>query len=194
MRIRHVLLFLALTLTVIPRMSIAVSMPPSPSPFSRQLESNTSDGDMRQSAFDPRGFDSGFWRSESLAPPVQQEQTDNDNPVATSAGTGSATPQAETVRHSLDKTLNFSRYSDNLAMRAIEMPEILGKSELQATEEPDEEKGTTLSDWEYAAVTAAGRATRGSTASGPSATSAIVGFVGIIIVIGAYVSSGNRQQ
>jgi len=175
-------------------MPIAVAMPPSTSPFSRQLESNTSEANVRQSTFDPRGIDSGFWRSEYLARPVQQEQTDSDNPLATSAGTRSATPQAETVRHSPDKTLNFSRYSDNLAMRAIEMPEIRGKSELQATEEPDEEKGTTLSDWEYAAVTAAGSATRGSTASGPSATSAIVGFVGIIIVIGAYVSSGNRQQ
>ncbi|MBC7965053.1 MAG: hypothetical protein H7Z17_03925, partial [Fuerstia sp.] len=83
-------------------------------------------------------------------------------------------------------------YSDNLAIVPIEIPVIMGQAELQATGEPEARDATTLSDWEYAVVKSGGSATVGSTASGPSVTSAIVGFVGIIIVIGAYASSGKN--
>ena len=80
----------------------------------------------------------------------------------------------------------------------VEIPVIIEKSEYRAVRESDVETAApTMSDWEYAAVTATGSSkstTIGFTTSGPSATSAIVGFVGTIIVIGAYASSVERKQ
>ena len=51
-----------------------------------------------------------------------------------------------------------------------------------------------MSEWETAVADSGASVTPGFTASGPSLTSAIVGFVGIMIVIGAYVSSGKRNR
>ena len=89
-------------------------------------------------------------------------------------------------------------YSNNLAMIPVEIPVIIGKSEHQAVRESDAETSApTMSDWEYAAVTATSGSrstTIGFTTSGPSATSAIVGFVGTIIVIGAYASSVGHNK
>ncbi|MEJ7595148.1 MAG: hypothetical protein WKF77_26795 [Planctomycetaceae bacterium] len=197
MRLKNVLLFAGLTLTVIQRLPRVASMPqfvPATSQLSSQLKSNTFGGDVQQSTFDPFGYDSGFWRTEYTTGPPKQGPTAADNPVAASAGIRSATPQTEIARNSEDKTSDLYIYSDKLAAALNETPVIVGPSEAQTVGEADELPATTQSDWEYAALNAADGPTVGSTSSGPSTTSAIAGFVGIIIVIGAYVSSGNRHQ
>lgn len=129
---------------------------------------------MRQSVSDPPGFDSGLWRAEYLT----QRADENDPGVSASRGA--------------------FVYSNSLAMIPVDIPVTIGKSEHEEVRESD--AGTsapTMSDWEYAAATATSSsksATIGFTSSGPSATSAIVGFVGTIIVIGAYASSVGRQK
>ena len=193
MRLPHVLLFAGLTLTVIQSAASMPQMDLPTSQLSSQLTSNPSGGDVRQAAFDALGYDSAFWRSEYAAGPLKQGQTADDETIAESAETGSATPQTETARNSADKTSDVFIYSDQLAVTLNETPVIMAPSEAQTAGEPDELPATTQSDWEYAALNAANGPTVGSTSSGPSATSAIAGFVGIIIVIGTYVSSGNRR-
>lgn len=193
MRLKSMLLFAGLALTVI---QCVASMPQKDSPTSRlssQLKLNPSGGDVRQAAFDVRGYDSAFWRSEYAAGTLKQDQTTDDEGVTASAETGSAIPQTETARSSTDKTSNLIMYSDKLVVTLNNTPVIIAPSEAQTAGEPDELPATTQSDWEYAALNAADGPTVGSTSSGPSATSAIAGFVGIIIVIGAYVSSGNHR-
>ena len=197
MRFKHVLLCVGLTLIVIQRVPSVASMPqidPSPLQLSSQFTSNTSGGDVRHSAFGTLGFDSGFWRTEYAARPAEQDQNADDNPIAVSTETRSATAHNETAHHSKDKTPDAFDYSDNLAVLPIEIPVISGPFEIQAVGEPDKLPATTQSDWEYAAADATEGKSVGSTKPGPSVISAIVGFVGIVIVIGAYVSSGNRNQ
>ena len=129
---------------------------------------------MRQFASDPPVFDSGLWRAEYLTQHADENDT-RENP-----------------------SIGAFVYSSNLAMMPVEIPVVIGKPKHQAVRESDAETSVpTMSDWEYAAVTATGNGnstTIGFTASGPSATSAIVGFVGTIIVIGAYASSVERKQ
>jgi hypothetical protein len=195
MRIKHVLLSAGLILTVSETITIATATPqiePSASPHPSQFTSHTSGSDMRQSAFDPHGYDSGLWRSAYLARLAEKNQAADDAPVASSRKTHFATSETVSPDQREDQTSDSILYSDNLAMVPIEIPVIMGQPELQAAGEPEESDVTTLSDWECAVVKSGGSATLGSTASGPSATSAIVGFVGIIIVIGAYASSGKN--
>jgi hypothetical protein len=197
MRFKQVLLCVGLALIVIQRVPSVASMPqidPSTSRLSSQFTSNTSGGDVRQSACDPLGYDSGFWRTEYAARAAEQDQHADDNPIAVFRETRPATAQNETANPSADKASGPFVYSDNLAVIPIETAVIMSSTEFQAVGEPDELAATTQTDWEYAAVNATGGSTVGSTKPGPSVTSAIVGFVGIIIVIGAYVSSGNRNQ
>ena len=197
MRFKHVLLCVGLTLIVIQRVPSVASMPqidPSPLQLSSQFTSNTSGGDVRQSAFGALGYDSGFWRTEYAARPAEQDQNADDNPIAESTETRSATAQHETANHSTDTASDALVDVDSAAVIPTEVAVNIGPSEIQAIGEPDELPATTQSDWEYAAVYATGSTTPGSTKPGPSVISAIVGFVGIIIVIGAYVSSGNRNQ
>ena len=165
----------AIPFLLIPCSSTSADLPDagaSPLPQSSQLTTGTSGGDMRQSESDPPGFDSGLWRAEYLT----QRADENDTRVGPS--------------------IDAFVYSNNLAMIPVKIPVIIGKSEHQAVRESDAEMSApTMSDWEYAAVSATSSSkskTIGFTTSGPSATSAIVGFVGTIIVIGAYASSVGR--
>ena len=197
MRIKYVLLSAGLILTVNQPILTAIATPqiePSTSPNPSLFTPHASGSDMRQSAFDSHGYDSGLWRSAYLARPAEDNQAADDDPIASSTTAHSATPETASAGHGKNKTSESILHSDNLAMVPIEFPVIMGQSELQATGEPEERDATTLSDWEYAVVKSGGNPTVGSTASGPSATSAIVGFVGIIIVIGAYASSGKRAS
>ena len=194
MRIKYVLLSAGLILTVNQPILTAIATPqiePSTSPNPSLFTPHASGSDMRQSAFDSHGYDSGLWRSAYLARPAEDNKAADDDPIASSTTAHSATPETASAGHGKNKTSESILHSDNLAMVPIEIPVIMGQSELQSTGEPERD-ATTLSDWEYAVVKSGGNPTVGSTASGPSATSAIVGFVGIIIVIGAYASSGKR--
>ena len=191
MRFRHVLLVVGLPLVAIQRMPSVASMPqldPSNSQLSSQFSSNTSGRDVQQTDFDPLGYDSGFWSTEYAARPAERDQNVDENPIAASTAMHSAT-----ALHSADRMSDATVYSDNLALIPIEVAVAIGPAEIQAAGEPDEFTATTQSDWDYAAMNAAGSTIAGSTQPGPSVTSAIVGFVGIVIVIGAYVSSGNRN-
>ena len=198
MRIKHFLRFVALTaltLMAIQRMPsvAAVSQTESStSQVSSEFTSDESGGDVRQSAFDPLGYDSGLWRSEYLG-----RQNDDKNAhrqlIPAPVGTQSALRQAGTSHHSRDDKFGSSIFSDHLAMIPIEIPVVIRTPEPQGVGESDAQSATTMSDWEFAAATATGNATIGFTRSGPSATAAIVGFVGIVILIGAYVSSGKHK-
>lgn len=197
MRIKHVLHFVVLTLMAIQRTSGVAAMPPtepstSTSQVSSRFTSAASGSDVRQSAFDSLGYNSGLWRSEYLA--QQNDDDDADRQlIAASDGTQSARPQTGTSHQSRDNKLGPPVYSDYLAMIPIEIPVVMRTSDFLAAGDSEAQFTTAMSDWEYAAAAATGSKTIGLTTSGPSATSAIVGFVGIVIVIGAYVSSGKRK-
>ncbi|MBC7965576.1 MAG: hypothetical protein H7Z17_06565, partial [Fuerstia sp.] len=159
MPIKHVLLSVGLVLTVNQRILTATAMPqfePSASPHPSQITPHTSLSDLRQSAFDPHGYDSGLWRSAYLARPAEDDQTADDDPIASSVTTHSAAPETASAGQVKDKTSDSILYSDNLAMVPIEIPVIMGQAELQATGEPEDLDATTLSDWEYAVVKSGG--------------------------------------
>ncbi len=196
MRLTHLLLLVGLTLMVIQGKPSTAAMPqidPPTSQHSSQLTSNTASADVRQSASDPLGIDSGFWRTEYTARPAEQDPTTNDNPIASSTETHSGTPQFEAANLATDRTPDSIVSGDNMVIGPVEILVTIGHAEIQAARKPDELPATNLSDWDYAVLKSSGSATVGFTKSGPSMTSAIVGFVGIIIVIGAYVSSGSRR-
>ena len=202
MRIKHFLRFVALTaltLMAIQRMPsvAAVSQTESStSQVSSQFTSDESGGDLRQSAFDPLGYDSGLWRSEYLGRQNDDKNADRQL-IPAPVGTQSAPRQAGTSHHRRDDKFGSSIFSDHLAMIpvdiTVDIPVVIRTPEPQGVGESDPQSATTMSDWEFAAATATGSATIGFTKSVPSVTSAIVGFVGIVIVIGAYVSSIERK-
>ena len=179
--------------------SISVGAMPQPEEAAVQgsprIEPDSSDGSMRQAKADPQGFDSGLWRAEYMTQPADDNAAEGDQSVAAIDRAPEVGGPAVPVPRSKDYTFGSLIYSDNLAMVPIEIPVVINKSEFQAAHESDADLSTpTMSDWEYASVTATGSKTIGFTTSGPSATSAIVGCIGILIVIGAYVSSGERRQ
>lgn len=132
-----------------------------------------------QVAADAIGFDSGLWRSEY----IQQQKTDNDeSPTPTPVSSLASAPPAAFI------------YSDNLVTIPLNTPALMETPAIQVNGESSFEEETTMSEWENAVASSGGKATPGSTASGPSLTSAIVGCVGIMIVVGAYVSSGKRNR
>lgn len=162
---------------------------------SLRIESDSSDRSMRQAKADPQGFDSGLWRAEYMTQPADENAAEGDQSIAVRNGAQALGGPAVPVPRSKDHAFGSLIYSDNLAMMPIEIPVVINKSEFQAVHQADADLSTpTLSDWEYASATATGSRTIGFTTSGPSATSAIVGAIGILIVIGAYVSSGERRQ
>ncbi len=139
-----------------------------------------------QIATDAIGFDSGLWRSEFLN---QRNPEDNDAEEPGSDGTKPATPPVPAK--SPEPAFVYSNKLitiplDTSAVAETHVPDAKDESSLQAE--------TTLSEWENAVAESGASVTPGSTASGPSVISAIVGFVGIMIVIGAYASSGNRNR
>ena len=198
MQIKHFLRFVALTaltLMAIQRMPsvAAVSQTESStSQVSSEFTSDESGGDVRQSAFDPLGYDSGLWRSEYLGRQNDDKNADRQL-IPAPVGTQSAPRQAGTSHHRRDDKFGSSIFSDHLAMIPVDIPVVIRTPEPQGVGESDPQSATTMSDWEFAAATATGSATIGFTKSVPSVTSAIVGFVGIVIVIGAYVSSIERK-
>ncbi len=198
MRIKHFLRFVALTaltLMAIQRMPsvAAVSQTESStSQVSSEFTSDESGGDVRQSAFDPLGYDSGLWRSEYLGRQNDDKNADRQL-IPAPVGAQSAPRQAGTSHHRRDDKFGSSIFSDHLAMIPVDIPVVIRTPEPQGVGESDPQSATTMSDWEFAAATATGSATIGFTKSVPSVTSAIVGFVGIVIVIGAYVSSIERK-
>lgn len=191
------LLFSLLVSMVIPGLSSTAGMPhsgSSPVPGSPEFTSHTSRGDMRQSAADPFGFDSGFWRAEYLPQGAVEDRTDDDSSFDKAIGTTSAHTPSGTAPQEQDDPLDSLTYSDELAITSIQNPNVTGSSELlQFGDSVAQSSTPKMSDWESAAATATTNATIGFTASGPSATSAIVGFAGIMIVIGAYASSSVRK-
>lgn len=197
MRIQRTLLWVGFLLTVNHHIRHVTATPQvEPSAFQSSLRSApyAPSSNLRQSTFDFQGFDSGLWRSIYLATPANEYQAAETNTVARSTDKPAELAEKKSAGHSREKPFDATSYSDKLALIQIENPLITGQSELQATGEPDAHELATLSDWEYMAVKSGGGKTVGATASGPSATSAIVGFVGIIIVIGTYASSGKSTR
>lgn len=52
----------------------------------------------------------------------------------------------------------------------------------------------TLSDWQQAAAVSVGRKGRTLNSNGPSLISLVVGVVGLIVIVGAYMTSGKKQH
>ena len=142
-------------------------------------------------------YDSGLWRSEYLrqsheevdAAVIESENSSdagdaiqNDPLTAVDASSGMTKPPAAIV------------YSASLISIPFDSPAATQSLEFQAIDEFDVQLDATMSEWDHAVSKAGGGVTSGAMASGPSVTSAIVGFVGIMIVVGAYVSSGKRNR
>jgi len=179
MRTNHILHGVGLTLVGTLCLSMCSAAQQTQSPSFRQS--------VPQIASDAIGFDSGLWRSEYLQQPTQEDKDTKHSAsdVATSA----------TISSSAKSPPPAFVYSDKLVTIPLDIPAVIetpmqhanGESSLLMEE-------TAMSEWENAVAESGGSVTPGSTASGPSVTSAIVGFVGIMIVIGAYVSSGKRNR
>jgi len=166
----------------------------SPLQKSAELKRNNLGRNMPQSTADPIGFDSGLWRAEYLTQLTDEGKDQKCSVEITTGGKVFASTSSLPASRGKDNTMRSLIYSDKLALMPIEIPIIAERSEYQPVRDSCAESTVpTMSDWEYAAVTATKSTTIGFTTSGPSATSAIVGFVGIMIVIGAYVSSSQRK-
>lgn len=148
-----------------------------------------------QIATDAIGFDSGLWRSEYLQQLTQDDDDDDTKPSTSTIMTSAKTAASAATSGSAKSPPPAFVYSDKLVTIPLDIPAMIetpmqhanGESSLLMEE-------TAMSEWENAVAESGGSVTPGSTASGPSVTSAIVGFVGIMIVIGAYVSSGKRNR
>lgn len=137
-------------------------------------------------ASDAVGFDSGLWRSEFLQQPKQGKDE--------TAAAISAEMQNSTASGAAKSTPPAFVYSDKLVTIPLDTPALIDPQMLDANGHAALQEETTMSEWENAVAVSGASVTPGFTASGPSITSAIVGFVGIMIVIGAYVSSGKRNR
>ena len=159
------------------------------------------ESDAKQSRFDPSGFDSALWRSEYLWQASEDDLTGKE-----SQGNSSPTEDVTDVRplpatkgpndapeRKKDAQAAIS-YSNGLITMPIDVPTAMESRGLTMDGNSHDAPNVTMSDWEKAVFNSAGKSTLGFTASGPSVTSAIVGFVGTMIVIGAYVSSGKRNR
>ena len=184
MRNKHILHGLGLTLIATMLLSVCTAAPQKPSVSRSML--------VPQIASDAIGFDSGFWRSEYLQQPKEDKDKDKDKDktdasssdlMATATASGSAKqPPAAFV------------YSDTLITVPLDTPAVIDIQLGEASSQLGLVEETTMSEWENAVAESGASVTPGSTISGPSVTSAIVGFVGIMIVLGAYVSSGKRNR
>ena len=139
-----------------------------------------------QIASDAIGFDSGLWRSEFLQQPTQDD-------VDTKAST-SDVMTAEATSGSAKSPPPAFVYSDKLITIPLDTPALVETHMHHADGESNLQEDAVMSEWQNAVAESGASVTPGFTASGPSVTSAIVGFVGIMIVIGAYVSSGKRNR
>ncbi len=137
-------------------------------------------------ASDAVGFDSGLWRSEYLQQPKQDKDKTKVPP--------SEVMPNKTTSDPVKSTPTSFRYSENLITIPLNTSSVIDTQIHQADGESTIQEETTMSEWDNAVSESTASVTPGSTASGPSITSAIVGFVGIMIVIGAYVSSGKRNR
>ncbi len=154
-------------------------------------------GDRTQSPFDVMGFDSGLWRSEYLRPPTEDiddaQKASDPSPTANQLSELASLPSVP-LSNAKKTTLAASNYSDSLVPMPIDIPTFTDTPGFHTIRASEEDVDTPKSDWENSIANSAGNATLGLTASGPSATSAILGIVGILIVAGAYVSSGKRNR
>lgn len=142
-------------------------------------------------AADAIGFDSGLWRSEYL----QQQKSDKEEGDASATDVMQSDVMTSTPVSSSAKSPPAAFiYSDNLVTIPLDTPALIESQGIQINGESTFEEEATMSEWENAVASSGGNATPGFTASGPSLTSAIVGCVGIMIVVGAYVSSGKRNR
>lgn len=140
-------------------------------------------------------YDSAFWRTEYL-PSDDEKKAEGEagqNADANGLSVGSDGHSQTHAASSIDAALEKLIQSDTIELATTAMPtptsNTLGSSDSGEDSNPIEG----MSDWEFAASEATDNATIGATASGPSATSAIVGIVGVLIVIGAYVSSSGGK-
>ncbi|MDA1230695.1 MAG: hypothetical protein O2856_07975 [Planctomycetota bacterium] len=169
----------------------------SPWPLSPEIAAVAVGSDRTQSPFDAMGFDSGLWRSEYLRPPA--EDTDDAQKASDPSPTANQLSELASLSsvpepNAKMTTLAAFGYSDSLVPMPIDIPTVTETSGFHTIIASEEDVDTTMSDWENSNANSAGNATLGLTASGPSATSAILGVVGILIVAGAYVSSGKQNR
>ncbi len=141
------------------------------------------------------GYDSGLWRLEYLQSTQQDHtgSTENAGDVLTASGRIDSTTNGTNTAGAIDGTLAKLINNDTIEFATTSVPVLNETNDLLPDgSDPLDTTLQAMSDWEYASSFAAENKPRWGTASGPSATSIIVGVVGILIVIGAYVSSGSR--
>jgi len=167
------------------------SQPQSTSPG--QSRGGTNESAWR-STITANGYDSGLWRFEYL--PHTENDTANtansDDAFTASSKNDSTTHNTNTVGE-IDGALTKLINNDMMEFATISVPIVTETADLSSNK-PDSIEMTleTMSDWDYASSFINENKQRAGTANGPSATSVIVGVVGVLIVIGAYVSSGKR--
>jgi hypothetical protein len=177
MRNKYILHGAGLTLVATLCLSICAAAQTQSTSFSQLIPHTTSDA---------IGFDSGLWRSEYL----QQPRQDNDEAAAST----SAAKTNATTSGSVKSPPPAFFYSDQLVTIPLDTPGLIEPQMNNADGASGLQDETAMSEWENAVAESGASVTPGFTASGPSLTSAIVGFVGIMIVMGAYISSGKRNR
>ncbi len=146
-------------------------------------------------------LDSGLWRSEFLTKVSNTRASEVDAPL-------SAQPEPQLSSGLVTRQVSESPLSDFAEAPGnsliVEMP-VVGLAEFMLPDSSADlpERGndteaaagdTTLSDWQQAAAVSVGRKGRTLNSNGPSLISLVVGVVGLIVIVGAYMTSGKKQH
>ena len=147
------------------------------------------------SPLDTASYDSALWRTEYLPSTKNQQRANTaDAEAPTDSGAVQSISQGSDTPRGHDALLARFMNNDATELAAISIPLLTDSSNLFPDAEADEMSREAMSDLEYAAIDASQHVKNGYTASGPSATSALVAVAGILILIGAYLPSVRRWK
>ena len=145
-------------------------------------------------------LDSGLWRTGFLTKKGNLQSSDAD--ALLSAPTES--PLSSSRAPTRERESSFAVPSDAPGISLfVEMPVVdvaevmlpdLSGDLLEISNDPESAAGdATLSDWQQAAAVSVGRKGKTLNSNGPSLLSLVVGVVGLIVIVGTYMTSGKKK-
>ena len=145
-------------------------------------------------------LDSGLWRTGFLAAKGNLQSSDADALLSTQTESQLSSSRSPTR----ERESSFTAPSDAPGISLIvEMPVVdvaevmlpdLSGDLLDISNDPESAAGDAiLSDWQQAAAVSVGRKGMTLNSNGPSLLSLVVGVVGLIVIVGAYMTSGKKK-
>ena len=147
-------------------------------------------------------LDSGLWRSEFLTRTGETQTNDSDAvPSAQTDSHLSGSSRATTLERASDSSVPAQGPNDGMC---IDLPPVDVAEVMQLASSTDQygpghdaesaEDDSTLSDCQLAVAVSVGKKGKALTSNGPSVISLIVGVMGLIVVVGAYMTGGKKKQ